>query len=53
VAPGRVDADAVDLDAEGAELVKAFSELGKLVRSTRRKVKHIGQQDDGATGEGV
>jgi hypothetical protein len=53
VTPGRIDADAVDLDTQGAELVKSFSELGKLVRSTRAEVEDIGQQDDGPTGEGV
>jgi FMN reductase len=41
----RVDRDAVDLRALASEVFDAFSELGKLVRSTRRKVKHVRQKN--------
>jgi hypothetical protein len=47
--PGGVDANAIDLGRMCLELVDAFSELGKLVGSTRAEVEDIGQQDDGAT----
>jgi hypothetical protein len=53
VGPGGVDADADDLGAEGAELGDAFSELGKLVRSTRAEVEDVGEEDDGTLLEGV
>jgi hypothetical protein len=51
VGPCRVDADADDLRAEVAELGDAFSELGKLVRSTRTEVEDVGQQHHGAVAE--
>jgi hypothetical protein len=35
------------------ELVDAFSELGKLVRSTWREVEDVRQQDDWAVLKGV
>jgi hypothetical protein len=38
---------------ELGELVEAFSELGKLVRSTRRKVENVRKQNDGAVLDGI
>ena len=46
--PGGIDADAVQLDAELAEVCDAFSELGKLVRSTWAKVEDVRQQHNRA-----
>jgi hypothetical protein len=53
VRPGRIDADAKDPRIQRTELVDLFSELGKLVRSPRRKVENVGQQDDRTSGQGV
>jgi hypothetical protein len=47
VRPGGIDADADDLGAQVAELLDTFSELGKLVRSTRAEVEDVGQEHDG------
>jgi hypothetical protein len=52
VRPGGVDTDAVHLRPETLEFFDPLSELGKLVRSTRRKVKNIRQQHDGAARQG-
>jgi len=53
VAPRRVDTDAVQLDAELAEVLDAFSELGKLVRSTRAEVEDVRQQNNWPALQGV
>jgi hypothetical protein len=53
VRPGGIDADANDLGAQVTELLDTFSELGKLVRSTRAEVEWVGQQDDATAGERV
>jgi hypothetical protein len=46
VGPGRIDADPKNLSAERAKVFDSFSELGKFVCSTRRKVKNVRQEDD-------
>jgi len=48
VTPGGIDADAEDLYAKLAEVLDAFSELGKLIRSTRAEVEDVGQERDRA-----
>ena len=53
VAEWRIDRDAVDLRALGGELFDAFSELGKLVRSTRAEVEYVCQQDHRALLDGL
>ena len=49
----RVDGNAVDLDAPGGELLDAFSELGKLVGSTRREIENVRQKDHRAVLESL
>jgi hypothetical protein len=51
VGPGRVDTDAIDLGAQAAELFDSFSELGKLVGSTRAEVEKVRQQHDWSAAE--
>ena len=51
VRPGRIDADAEHLRTQGTELFDLFSELGKLVGSTRAEIEDVGKQYDRAAGQ--
>src|SRR5262249_53507207 len=53
VGPTRIDTDTEHSGVQLSKLLDLFSELGKLVRSPRRKVENVGQQDYGTTGQCV